>query len=128
MKKLLFLLVALLTNVGVWAFEVDGIQYTVVSAQDNTVEVTGFNSSYEGDLLINGTVTYNNTEYKVVSIKGGASSLDGAFRSCPNNISIGVLPYCTTVGGYAFYMCRNLTGEGNLRSDFPTWNLPSNLT
>ena len=56
MKKLL-LLVALFTSVGIWAFEVDGIQYTVVSEEDKTVQVSGYNnSSYAGDFEINGTV------------------------------------------------------------------------
>ena len=135
MKKLLFLLVALLTSVGVWAldFEVDGIKYTVVSEEDKTVEVSGYNSSYEGDLVINGTVSYNEAEYKVVSINSDNSPFyscdklksignmpyctsigDGAFDGCSSLTSVGDLSACTSIGGSAFYCCSSLTSVGDL--------------
>lgn len=60
MKKLLFLLVTMLTSVDIWAFEVNGIQYTVVSEEDKTVEVSGYNSSYEGDLKLKVNLVMNN--------------------------------------------------------------------
>lgn len=116
MKKLLFLLVALLTSVGGWAFEVDGINYNVVSAQDFTVEVVGYNSNYEGDLVINGTVTYDGNEYKVVSIRGASYYANAPFFRCRKLVRIYDLPYCTTIGSYAFYECNRLTNVGDLSS------------
>ena len=110
MKKLLFLFVLLLSSIGMSAqtFEVDGIKYTVVSAQDLTVRITGYNSNYEGDLVINGTVTYSETEYKVTSI------YSNSFANCSKKITIGDLPYCTSIGVYAFLSCGSLTSVGDL--------------
>ena len=135
MKKLLFMLIALLTSVGVWAFEVNGIQYTVVSAEDKTVQVSGYNSSYEGDLEINGTVAYNETEYKVVSIK------NSSFLYCSKTITVGDLPYCTSIEMNAFLNCTSLTSVGDLSActsigsnafkgckNLSTISLPSTLT
>jgi hypothetical protein len=113
MKKQLFLFVLLLSSIGMSAFEVDGIYYNVLTTSpDYTVEVTGYNSSYEGDLVINGTVTYAEQIYKVVSIKGGTGS--GAFSNCSKSITINNLPYCTSIGNYAFYRCSSLTTIGDL--------------
>ena len=83
MKKLLFLLVALLTSVGIWAFEVDGIYYSVVSEDNHTVEVTSYNPSFDGDLILNGTVSYNNITYNVVSI--GNYAFNGAEKVTISN-------------------------------------------
>ena len=131
MKRMLFLMVALLTSVGIWAFEVDGIYYSVVSEENHTVEVTGYNSSYDGDLILNGTVTYNNVTYNVVSIADRAfenctsltsvSDLSActsigyrAFFSCTSLTTVGDLSACTSIGHYAFHNCSNLTNVGDL--------------
>ena len=108
MKKLFFFLVSLLINVGVWAFEVDGIYYGVISEEDKTVYVYSYLSSFEGDLALNGTVTYNQTEYKLVSIS------NYVFRDCSKTITIGNLPYCTYIGEESFQNCRTLTSVGDL--------------
>lgn len=108
MKKMLFLMVALLTSVGVWAFEVDGIYYSVVSEENHSVQVTGYNSSYDGDLILNGTVTYNNVTYNVVSIN------NWSFQNCTSLTSIGDLSACTSIGNRAFYYCTSLTSVGDL--------------
>jgi len=117
MKKLLSLFVLLLCSIGMSAveFEVNGIKYNVLttSPEEYTVEVKGYNADYEGDLEINGTVTYSNTEYKVVSIRGGLYS-SAAFYNCNKAITINDLPYCISIGGYAFRECSNLTTIGNL--------------
>ena len=117
MKKLYLLFVLLLSSIGMSAqnFEVDGIKYSVVSATDLTVEVTGYNSQYEGDLVINGTVFYIDTEYKVVSIKG-SNWLPSSFSQCMKLKSIGNLPYCTSIGDRAFYGCTNLLTVGDLNA------------
>lgn len=108
MKKMLFLLVALLTSVGIWAFEVDGIYYSVGSEENHSVQVTGYNSSYDGDLILNGTVTYNNVTYNVVSIN------NWSFQNCTNLTSVGDLSACTSIGNRAFYYCTSLTSVGDL--------------
>ena len=115
MKKLYLLFVLLLTSVGMWAqsFEVDGIKYSVVSATDLTVKVTGYNSDYEGDLVINGTVSYNDTDYKIISIVGGTWT-NSPFHDCNKLIRIGDLPYCTEIESYAFFNCDNLVSVGDL--------------
>ena len=112
MKIIYLLFVLLLTSVGIWAqsFEVDGIKYSVVSATDLTVQVTGYNSNYEGDLVINGTVVYNDAIYQVVSIK------ISAFNSCRKKTSVGDLSSCTSIGYAAFSNCSNLTSVGDLSS------------
>ena len=110
MKKLYLLFVLLLTSVGMWAqsFEVDGIKYSVKSATDLTVNVTGFNSNYEGDLVLNGSVVYNDAIYQVVSIG------NNAFKDCSSLTSVGDLSACTSIGSQAFKNCSSLTSVGDL--------------
>ncbi len=110
MKKLVTLFVLLLSSIGMSAqnFEVEGIKYSVVSAEDLTVQVTGYNSSYEGDIILNGMVEYEGQNYEVLSIK------NFAIYSCKKLISIGDLSACTSIGNNAFYQCGNLTSIGDL--------------
>ena len=115
MKKVLFLFVLLLSSISMSAqdFEVDGINYHVVSTSpDYTVEVRGYNANYEGDLVLNGTVTYNEQSYKVVSIWG--YSYTGSFYNCNKNITVNNLPYCTSIGVNAFNGCGSLMSIGDL--------------
>jgi hypothetical protein len=131
MKKMLFLMVALLTSVGICAFEVDGIYYSVVSEDNHTAQVTGYNFSYDGDLILNGTVTYNSVTYNVVFIGSYAfqycTSLTSvgdlsactyigpnAFSECSSLTSVGDLSACTYIGDYAFQYCTSLTSVGDL--------------
>jgi len=111
MKKVLFLFVLLLSSIGMSAqdFEVDGINYHVVSTSpDYTVEVRGYNANYAGDLVLNGTVTYDYQSYKVVSIR------NEAFYQCSSLMSIGDLSACTSIGRMAFYYCTSLTRVSDL--------------
>ncbi len=111
MKKLFFFIVLLLSSIGMSAqtFEVDGIKYKVLTTSpEYTVQVTGFNSSHEGDIVLNGTVTNNEQVYKVTSIK------DNAFNNCSSLTSIGDLSACTSIGAFAFDYCSNLTSIGDL--------------
>ena len=115
MKKLITLLVLLLSSIGMSAqdFEVEGIKYSVVSAEDLTVQVTGYNSSYKGGLVLNGTVDYNEQSFKIVSIKGD-SYVGVGFFNCNKSVTVNDLPYCNTIESYAFYQCGNLTSIGDL--------------
>ena len=105
MKKITILFVLLLTCVGLWAqsFEVDGIKYRVSSAENKTVNVAGFNSSYEGDLVLNGSVVYNGETYQVVTIG------NYAFYNCSGLTSVTIPNSVTSIGQSAFYNCSGLT-------------------
>ncbi|MBR6121869.1 MAG: leucine-rich repeat domain-containing protein [Prevotella sp.] len=111
MKKLLLLFALVLSSIGVNAqqFEVDGIQYKVLTTSpDYTVEVTKYNTDYEGDLILNGTVSYAGHTYKVVRIN------DNSFSSCRKKLVVNDLPYCTSIGDDAFISCSSLTSIGDL--------------
>ena len=103
MRKLLFMFVLLLSSIGMSAqdFEVDGIKYSVqTTSPDYTVKVIGYNADYDGDLVLNGTVTYDEQVYKVVSIKSAVLGLGsdlGAFQGCTKNVIVNDLPYCTEI-------------------------------
>ena len=110
MKKLLFLFVLLLSSIGISAFEVDGIYYNVLTTSpEYTVAVTGYNNSYAGDLVLNGTVEYNGQNYKVMRIFGHDDTYYNAFYNCKKRIIVNDLPYCTSIGDNAFYMCLGLS-------------------
>ena len=117
MKKITILFVLLLTCVGLWAqsFEVDGIKYRVSSAENKTVNVTGFNSSYEGDLVLNGSVVYNGETYQVVTIG------NDAFLDCSGLTSLTIPNSVTSIGNVAFGGCNGLTSinveKGNTMYD-----------
>lgn len=81
-------------------FEVGGIKYTTV---DGGVEVMGYNSSYEGDLHLDGAVTNNDVTYNVVSIR------EYSFNCCSSLTSVGDLTACTSIGNSAFSGCSSLT-------------------
>lgn len=88
-------------------FEVDGIEYSTTTGG---VNVTGFNSTYEGDLVLNGSVTYDGTEYNVIRVNSDA------FKNSIQLTSIGDLSACTSIGSHAFLNCTNLTSIGDLSS------------
>lgn len=120
MRKTLFLFVFLLSSIGMSSetFEVDGIYYNVLTTSpEYTVEVTGYNNSYVGNLVLNGTVNYGEQNYKVKQIKDG-SQYNSPFYNCKKTIIVNDLPYCTSIGNYAFYGCSGLTSI----------TIPSNVT
>lgn len=132
MKKILLFTVLLL---GVFpmtiiaqeqTFVIDGICYRLISKSGkNFAEVTSGDVQYTGDIVIPDVVTYDNTEYEVVTIgrmafagSSGMTSVsipnsvvrieDYAFRECsglkyfvfPNSVTevgVGVLSYCTSL-------------------------------
>ena len=88
---------------GAWAFNVDGINYSVNAELKETCKV--IRGSYSGDITIPSSVTYNGQEYKVTAIG------DSAFlRSSITSISIP--ESVTNIGKYAFYYCSSLTSIG----------------
>ena len=100
-KSLSFIL---LTLAGVAAsaqtFEVDGINYNVLSEAEGTVEVTS--GDYSGDVVIPASVAYNDREYAVTTVG------DHAFYTCRSLMSVS-MPSITTIGNTAFGSCASLT-------------------
>lgn len=105
--KLLFVAVCLLCSINAFAydFEVDGIYYNIVSAENLTCGVTSkgyYNSDYRGEISIPQSVEYNNKVYKVVSIG------DNAFYKCSDLTSVYIPSSIKTIGEQAFYGCSNI--------------------
>ena len=107
-RKLYFgiFLVCLLSFLGrAQAFEVDGIYYGIISSADRTVKVVkpAFPATYEGDIVIPDSVSYDGETYRVASIG------DNAFYDCRSLTSIELPAGLTSIGDYAFNGCAGLT-------------------
>ena len=110
-QKLLTLIAVLSVSVNALAydFEVDGIYYNILSAQDKTVEVTykeysndTYKSDYSGDVVIPEQVQYNEELYRVTSIG------NCAFYYCSSLASVTIPEGVTSIGDYAFDGCSSL--------------------
>ncbi len=75
-------------------FVVDGIEYTLTSEQDLTVEVTGYTEDIASTIVIEPEVTYANVTYTVTSVASKAF----AHTYMLSSVTVGV-----DVGEYAFY-------------------------
>ena len=86
-------------------FKVDGIYYNIVSSEDKTVKVTyrdrsvSNQTAYSGEVVIPGSVVYNDNKYKVVGID------EYAFYYCSSLTSIELPEGVTSIGAEAFYYC-----------------------
>ena len=118
MKRLLFLkllaLVACLSSAlsatAAYDFYKNGIYYKITSSTDKTVEVTynpawhdEYDGSYESNVTIPQTVTYNSTTYTVTGIGKNAFEYSGAMTSVSIPSSV------TYIDSYAFNDCPGLT-------------------
>lgn len=92
----------LLTCNMMYAFEVDGISYSILSSTDKTVKVTSSSSKYSGDIVIPETVEYSGTVYSVTMIS------DQAFKGCSSLTSIELPAGVTSIGNSAFEICSSL--------------------
>ena len=104
LKTFMALTVSLLFSVFAHAqtFEVDGINYSVLSSTDKTVEVKSKTEKYSGDIVIPSAVVYNDVEYSVTSI--GSS----AFFNCSGLTSVTIPNSVTSIGSSAFDYCSKL--------------------
>ncbi|MBE6268684.1 MAG: leucine-rich repeat domain-containing protein [Bacteroidales bacterium] len=91
-------------------FEVDGIFYNIIYANDLTVAVTykgnssdEISNEYSGEVIIPSTVSYKSKTLTVTSIGGGA------FWDCDGLTSITIPNSVTSIGISAFYKCSSLT-------------------
>ena len=90
------------TTVSAYDFEVDGIYYNIIPETYLTIEVA-YSSSYTGEIIIPGSVTYNGYTYSVTSIG------ECAFRECENLTSVTIPNSVTKIKNLAFSGCQNLT-------------------
>ena len=105
MNKWLTAIAALLCSITVNAateFTVDGIKYTVASA-DGTCSVSDYDESFGAEVVIPSSVDYRNRTFSVTSIGGYA------FSDCSSLTSITIAEGVTSIGNYAFYGCYKLT-------------------
>ena len=107
MKKYLLLLMAIMLATVARAadgdtFEYNGLNYTILSETDHTVEVYygqfGYWSGY-----IPSFVTLNGSRYVVIGIA------QGAFIDCSSLTSVTIPNSVTSIGEYAFSRCSRLT-------------------
>ena len=83
-------------------FESDGLCYNILSEEDRTVEVTGY-QKYSGDIEIPEKVICKSKTYTVTSIG------DYALRECSSLTSVTIPNSVTYIGDYAFSECSSLT-------------------
>ena len=87
-----------------WAFQSGDLYYTITSnVAPYTVEVTGGNIDYSGDITIPSSVTYNGITYAVAGISSRA------FEDCSSLTSVTIPNSVTSIGSWAFDGCSSLT-------------------
>ncbi len=91
-------------------FDVSGLYYSVVSCEEQTVEVTwggetqtSGTESYAGEVTIPSSVRYKGVTYTVVGIG------NSAFRNCAELTEVTIPEMVTSIGDYSFYQCSSLS-------------------
>ena len=86
-------------------FTIDGLLYTVLTENPNTVSVKAPMYSFDisGDLVIPASVTNNDTEYTVTTLP------TKAIPYCQNLSTVKIPASITSIGNSPFYRCHNLT-------------------
>ena len=103
MKRFYALLCLMVVAISVYGFTVDGLVYSE-NKRYGGVHVEGLeDNSYNGQLVIPETVTYDGVTYPVKVI------FTNAFRNCTGLTSVIIGDSVTTIFDYAFYGCSNLS-------------------
>lgn len=105
--------------------EINGLLYDLYHTNRTAIVAPLRPNGYSGDIVVPGTVTYNNVQYQVISIEkafGWCSNLtsisipegvttidDYAFATCGNLVSINIPSSVMSIGECAFYNCSSLT-------------------
>ena len=122
LQKLMLIAATLLTGSHAFAsdFTADGINYYILSESEKTVEVDkGYGNGYSGKIEIPENVTYNNTNYSVVSIG------ESAFEDCENLTSVTIPKSITDINHFAFEGCNRLT-DIKVNEDNPVFDSRNN--
>ena len=128
MKKqiILFIMMLLPMVAGAEAVEIDGIYYELVTKAKQAIVNRKPSGSYNGDVVIPASVTYEGSEYSVTRIgdnaffnSSGLTSItipnsvtsigERAFYNCSGLTSVTIPGSLTSIGMEAFYYCRGLT-------------------
>ena len=83
--------------------EYNGLHYKIINHNSVVLDHHESYQSFNGDLVIPSTVTYNVEKYYVVCID------DAAFKGCKSLASITIPNSVTSIGKEAFYYCERLT-------------------
>lgn len=91
-------------EVGNNTFEVDGLNYAIVSEEKMTVALTVLRDRrrYEGDIVIPETIRYEGETYHVTELA------DSVFRGCSDLRSVVIPPCISFAGSKIFKGCRKL--------------------
>ena len=100
MPLLFAILLPLLANAEI--VEIDGIWYNLVSKAKQAEVTESKGTEYSGVVTIPATVTYNNIEYCITTIR------ENAFYWCSDLTSITIPEGITSIGNDAFFGCSGL--------------------
>lgn len=104
---LFFLLFAMTVGSQVFAFEYEGLSYTVISPENKTVSVSALSGDLSGNVVIPEKVIDGETEYTVTEVA------QNGFRLCSKINSLVMPNTITKIGMDAFWGC-SLLGEVTL--------------
>ncbi len=100
---LVAMIMAVSTSASAQYIEVDGLFYKILSEEDRTVEVGGYQSVSANLEIPEKIVVFDSETYTVTTIG------NGAFDGCSGLTSVTIPTSVTSIGNSAFYGCRGLT-------------------
>lgn len=98
--------IAIMLTFGIQSFaekiEIDGIYYSTTESSKTASVISGTNK-YTGEVIIPGSITYNDAEYTVTSISSSA------FKSCSGMSKLSIPNSISTISDGTFDECTSLT-------------------